>query len=328
MAQKVLFIGGTGQISLPCVRRAVEAGHDISVYNRGQRGEPVPDGARLIAGDINDRESYARLGRQEWDVVAQFLARTTDLVERDIAIFSGRTRQYIFISSASVYAKTAFEPVITEDTPIGNPYWPYSQAKIASEAMIKAAADLPWTNVRPSHTVRTAIPTMMGEGDSVALRLLAGKPVIVAGDGTSLWTLMRSEDFAKPFVGLIGNPAAINEDLNITSDTGHSWDAIYLTIAKGLGIEAKIVHVPSDVLVRYHPDWTGPLFGDKTWTTLFDNAKVKRIAGDFRCETKLEAVLAEPIRFLKQRLDTNQAVDTQFDPLTDRIIADMARLAS
>jgi nucleoside-diphosphate-sugar epimerase len=328
MPLKVLFIGGTGQISLPCVQQAVAAGHDVFVYNRGERGEAVPDGATLITGDIDDHAAYERLGRQDWDAVAQFLARTTDLAERDVATFSGRTRQYIFISSASVYRKTAFEPVVTEDTPVGNPYWPYSQAKIASEALIKAAAGLPWTNVRPSHTVRTGLPTMMSEGDSVALRMLAGEGVIVAGDGASLWTLTRSEDFARPFVRLIGNPAAIGQDFHITSDHGYTWDAIYSTIARGLGVEARIVHVPTDVLVRYHPDWAGPLLGDRTLTTLFDNSKVKRVAGDFSCAKALDAVLAEPIRFLKARLASGRPAVTQFDALTDRIIADMSRLGA
>lgn len=328
MALKVLFVGGTGQISLPCVRCAVKAGHRVFVFNRGQRGEPLPEGAELILGDTNDAEAYARLGQQEWDVVAQFLARTTDLLERDIQTFSGRTRQYVFISSASVYRKTPFRHLVTEDMAVGNPYWPYSQAKIASETMMKGAADLPWTNVRPSHTVRIGLPTMMNEGDSVALRMLAGKSVIVAGDGTSLWTLTRSEDFAKPFVGLFGNPAAIGEDFHITSDVGFTWDAIYSTIGRALGVETDIVHVPSDVLVRYNPDWQGPLFGDKTLTTLFDNTKIKRVVGDFHCETDLEVVLAEPIRFLKQRLGAKVAVDTQFDALTDRIVTDMAKLAT
>jgi nucleoside-diphosphate-sugar epimerase len=150
----------------------------------------------------------------------------------------------------------------------------------------------------------------------------------VAGDGTSLWTLTRSEDFAKPFVKLFGNPAAIGEDFHITSDVGFTWDAIYSTIGRSLGVEVKIVHVPSDVLVRYHPDWRGPLFGDKTLTTLFDNTKIKRVAGAFHCETDLDVVLAEPIRFLKERLAAKVAVDGQFDALTDRIIADMAKLAT
>jgi nucleoside-diphosphate-sugar epimerase len=326
MTLKVLFVGGTGQISLPCVKRAVEAGHRVFVFNRGLKEEALPDGVELIIGDTNDVDAYAKLGTEDWDVVAQFLARTTDLVKRDIEIFSGRTRQYVFVSSASVYQKTAFQYLLTEKTAVGNPYWPYSQAKIESERLIKSAAVFPWTNVRPSHTVRVGLPTMMNEGDSVAVRMLTGRPVIVAGDGTSLWTLTRAEDFATPFVGLFGNPAAIGEDFHITSEVGYTWDAIYTTIGRALGVEIEIAHVPSDVLVRYHPDWQGPLFGDKTLSTLFDNSKIRRIAGDFHCQTDLEAVLSEPIRFLKQRLATGDPVDTQFDPLTDRIIEDVARL--
>ena len=170
-----------------------------------------------------------------------------------------RTGQYIFISSASVYEKPARHYVITEKTPTVNPYWEYSQRKIACEALLKAQTALPWTIVRPSHTVRTGLPTMLNEGDIVGHRMLAGRPVIVTGDGTSPWTLTRSADFAVPFVGLFGKPGALGEDFHITSDRGYTWDAIYTAIARGLGVKAEIVHVPTDTLVRYHPAWEGPL---------------------------------------------------------------------
>src|SRR5690349_3145177 len=186
---KVLFIGGTGQISLPCVKLALKAGHKVSVFNRGVRDEKLPKGAELIVGDMNDAKTYAKLGKQDWDVVAQFMVFTPEQMQQDIKTFAGRTGQYIFISSASVYQHSIDEYVITEKTPANNPYWRYSQNKIVCENMMKAAKKLPWTNVRPSHTVRTGLPTLLNEGDVVAHRMLAGKPVLVVGDGTAPWTL-------------------------------------------------------------------------------------------------------------------------------------------
>jgi nucleoside-diphosphate-sugar epimerase len=219
---------------------------------------------------------------------------------KDIETFSG-VGQYIFISSASVYEKPPRHPVITENTPRVNPYWTYSQNKIACEALLKTAKGISWTIVRPSHTVRTMLPTMFNEGEIVARRMLEGRPVIVCGDGSTPWTLTRSEDFAPPFVGLFGKTAALSEHFHITSDNAYTWDAIYRTIAAGLGVEANIVHVPTDTLIRYHRDWEGPLMGDKTWPALFDNTKVKQVAGDFDAVKELKDVLAEPIAHFKAR---------------------------
>ncbi len=322
---KVLFIGGTGQISLPCVKQALVSGHEVTVFNRGQRREPLPNGTRSIIGDMNDAASYGRLGQQDWDVVAQFMVFTPVQMQRDIATFGGRTGQYIFISSASVYQKTPFAYMTTERTPAHNPYWPYSQAKIACETVMKASS-LPWTNVRPSHTVRSGLPGMVNDGDGDARRMLAGKPVLLAGDGTAIWTLTRAEDIAIPLVGLFGNSAALREDFHITGDTGFTWNAIYLTIATSLGVEAKLAHVPTDTLIRYKPDWIGPLLGDKSWSTLFDNSKIKRVAGDFTCERDLEKILSEPVRFFRQRLAANVPMSTEHEPLIDRIIREQAAL--
>ena len=322
----ILFIGGTGQISLPCVELALKDGHNVTVFNRGQRNEAIPAGAASIVGDMKDPASYRQLGERKWDVVAQFMVFTPEQMQQDIDVFTGKTGQYIFISSASVYKKSIYEYVTTEaGTPAENPYWPYSQAKIACENLMKGSK-LPWTNVRPSHTVRSGLPTMLNEGDVVAHRMLAGKPILVTGDGTSIWTLTRSEDFAKPFVKLFGNPHTIYEDFHITGDVGFTWDAIYQTIAKGLGVEAKIVHVPTDTVIRYKPDWAGPLLGDKTWTVLFDNSKVKRIAGDFTCETDLAKILAEPIRFVKERIANKTPYNNETEATIDRIIADQEAL--
>ena len=322
----VLFIGGTGQISLPCVELAVQKGHKVSVFNRGQRHESLPKGVISIEGDMKDPKSYAQLGQQNWDVVAQFMVFTPDQMQQDIATFAGKTGQYIFISSASVYHKEIGKFVITEETPAINPYWLYSQNKIACENLMKAAKNLPWTNIRPSHTVRSGLPTMLNDGDAVAYRMLAGKPVIVAGDGNAPWTLTRSEDFAKPFVNLFGNPHALYEDFHITGDKGFTWDAIYTAIGRGLGVETKLAHVASDTLCQYKPEWKGPLLGDKSWTALFDNSKVKRIAGDFTCETDLDQILEQSIKYLKRRIADKMPYSTDNEALTDRIIKEQAAL--
>lgn len=325
---KVLFVGGTGQISLPCVELALAAGHEVHVFNRGQRDEALPKGVHSIVGDMKDPASYAQLGKQDWDVVNQFMAFTPEQMQQDIDVFTGRTGQYIFISSASVYQKHPFAYMTSEaTTPAINSYWPYSQAKIACEELMKASK-LNWTNVRPSHTTRSGFPTLLNEGNSVGHRMLAGKHVLVAGDGTSIWTLTRSEDFAKPYVKLFGNKAAYGEDFHITGDVGFTWDAIYMTIAKGLGVEAKIAHVPTDTLIRYNKDWAGPLLGDKTYTTLFDNSKIKRVAGDFTCETDLEKILSEPVRYFKKRAAAKAPYNTDSEALIDRIIADQLSLGA
>lgn len=326
MSLSVLFVGGTGQISLPCVEFAVAQGHKVSVFNRGQRDAALPKGVTSIVGDMKDPESYRKLGAMKFDVVAQFMVFTPEQMAEDIATFAGNTKQYIFISSASVYEKPARHYIITEQTPAVNPYWGYSQAKIACETMLEGAKDLPWTIVRPSHTVRTGLPTMMGEGDIVIRRMQQGKPVIVAGDGTSPWTLTRSKDFAVPFVNLFGKDAALGEIFHITSDRGYSWDDIYKAIGRGVGLTPKIVHVPSDTLVAYNKAWEGPLIGDKTWSALFDNSKVKRVAGDFTCSENLDEVLEDSIGFLKQRLQANAPVNMELDPLMDRITSEQAAL--
>lgn len=325
MAMRILFVGGTGQISYPCAERALAEGHDVTVYNRGKRITDLPAGVTSIAGELAAPE-YADLAKTNYDVVCQFIAFTPDQVARDIEVFAGHCGQYIFISSASVYEKPARHYVITEETPAINPYWLYSQNKIACEELLRKARNLPWTIVRPSHTVRTGLPIMMGDSDIMARRMLDGEPTIVAGDGHTPWTLTRSVDFAVPFVGLFGKPRALNDIFHITNDRAHIWDDIQKAIARLLGVEAKIVHVPTDTLIRYNPDWVGPLLGDKSWTAIFDNSKVKSVAGDFTCAEDLEEILAEPIMHLKQRLAANRPSRGDFDALVDRICREQAAL--
>ena len=325
MPLKVLFIGGTGNISLPCVEAAARAGHRATVFNRGASEAPPPPGVASVVGDMKNDAAYSRLGKAGFDVVCQFILFNPEQMARDIETFSG-VGQYIFISSASTYEKPPRHPVITEKTPTVNPYWTYSQNKIACEAMLKSAKGISWTIVRPSHTVRTILPTMFNEGDIVAHRMLEGRPVLVCGDGSTPWTLTRCEDFAPPFVGLFGKSAALGQDFHITSDYAYTWDDIYRTMAAGLGVEADIAHVPTDTLVRYHPEWEGPLRGDKTWAALFDNAKVKRVAGDFAAASKLGDVLANPVAHFKARRQVGNRKTGDLDDLIDRIAREQRSL--
>jgi nucleoside-diphosphate-sugar epimerase len=327
MALDILFVGGTGQISLPCVKLALKAGHKVTVFNRGQREEALPKGVAVINGDMQDAKAYAQLGKKDWDVVAQFMVFLPEQMQQDIKTFSGSTGQYIFISSASVYQHTIDEYVITEKTPANNPYWLYSQNKIKCENLMKAAKKLPWTNVRPSHTVRTGLPALLNEGDVVAHRMLAGKPILVAGDGNAPWTLTRSEDFAKPFVKLFGKKRALYEDFHITGDAAFTWDNIYTAIGRALGVTPTLVHVATETILKFEPDWAGPLLGDKAWTTLFDNSKVKKIAGDFRCETDLDKILSQSIRHFNARREAGATYNRDTEPMIDKIIAAAGAIA-
>ena len=325
----VLFIGGTGQISEPCVARSVALGHKVCLLNRGNSDRPLPHGVEAIAGDMDADDPYANLGDRKFDVVCQFRAFTPAQVTRDIETFTGRAEQYIFISSASVYEKPARHYVITEKTPVVNPFWDYSQQKIAGEKRLREAKGLGWTIVRPSHTMRTGLPTQMSDGDGLGHRILAGKPVLLSGDGTSLWTLTRPVDFAVPFVGLFGKNKALGEDFHISQHLhGYTWNQIYEALARGLGVEADIAHVPADTLVRYNRDWIGPLFGDKAWPALFDNEKVMSVAGDFACETDLDTVVADSVASFRARATKGSSAPDPDDALIDRIVKEQRALGT
>jgi nucleoside-diphosphate-sugar epimerase len=326
MTLSILFIGGTGQISLPCVHEAVAAGHKVTVLNRGQTAVGLPTGVEAIVGAVGDDAGYAKLGDRRFDVVCQFRVYTPDQMQRDIDTFAGRTGQYVFISSASAYQKPARHYIITERTPLENPYWEYSRNKATCERMLRDQDKLKWTIVRPSHTVRTGMPIQLGNPDAALRRMIAGKPVIVAGDGLSLWTLTRSVDFAVPFVRLLGNAQAINDDFQITNDRSFTWNQIHEAIARGFGVAAKHAHVPTDTLIRYNKEWEGPLMGDKSWSVIFDNSKVKRVAGPFTCAEDLDTILADSIQHARARLKSPAPPPTDEDALMDRIVAEHGRL--
>lgn len=283
-ALSVLFIGGTGRISSACTELAVARGLEVTVLNRGKTGErAVAPGARVLNADIRDEESVAAvLGNQEFDAVADFLAFEPDHVETGIRLFAGRAGQYVFISSASAYQKPLLKLPITESTPLRNPFWAYSRDKIACEERLMAAyrADgFPVTIVRPSHTYdRTTVPVLLG-GWTVVDRMRRGLPVVVHGDGTSLWTLTHHRDFARAFVPLLGHPAAVGDVFHITSDEAQPWDQIYTTLARAAGAEPpRLVHLSSEQIAAHVPDWGPGLLGDMAHSVIFDNTKVRRLA--------------------------------------------------
>lgn len=325
---KVLFIGGTGKISSACTPLAVERGIDMYLLNRGQTDRPVPAGVTVLQGDIRDPESArAALGDHEFDAVVNWIAFTADHIETDLELFRNRTGQYIFISSASAYqSPPVFQPV-TESTPLDNPYWQYSRDKIAcEERLMRAYRDekFPITIVRPSHTYDKTMLPMQG-GWTVVDRMRKGQKVIVHGDGASLWVLTHHTDFAKGFVGLLGNNRAIGEAFHITSDELLTWNQIHEIIAKAAGAPPPdIVHVPSDLINAFDERWGAGLLGDKANSMIFDNSKIKRIVPDFACTVPYTRGAEEVIAWYDAD-PARQVVDAEFNALTDKIIAAQER---
>ncbi len=284
---KVLFIGGTGNISSAVSRLAVSQGIDLYHLNRGLSKLYIP-GVKTISGDISNPASvFDELSRHHWDVVVNWIAFNENDIARDIQLFKGRTRQYIFISSASVYQKPLTHPIITESTPLYNPFWEYSRNKIACEDKLTQAyrqEGFPMTIVRPSLTYNTVIPIAIGGFDeyTTADRILKGKKIIVHGDGKSLWTVTSADDFAVGLLGLLGNIQSIGHAFHITSDEILTWDQIYSILATTLGKQANVVYIPSDLICRFENSYTGNLIGDKAESVIFDNSKIKMYVPGFR----------------------------------------------
>jgi nucleoside-diphosphate-sugar epimerase len=283
---KVLFIGGTGNISVAVSKLAVARGIELYLLNRGQQGVAIEGAQTLTADSRQPDQVRAALGNHRFDAVVNWIAYVEPDIERDLTLFGGRCGQYIFISSASVYQKPVTYPIITESTPLANPHWQYSRNKIACEERLMRAyreEGFPITIVRPSHTYDKRIPIAVGNWASYLIpkRMLAGQPVIVHGDGTSLWTLTHSEDFAKGFVGLLGHPQATGHAFNITSDFVLTWDQIYEQIGAALGVQPHIAHIPSEFIAQVDPVSGPGLLGDKMWCAIFDNSKIKRFVPDY-----------------------------------------------
>lgn len=324
---KALFIGGTGTISSAAASLAVQKGIELTLLNRGSHSEFAPQGAEQLTVDINDEDAVQELiSNRKFDVVADFVAYFPMQVERDIRLFSGKTRQYIFISSASAYQKPAANYRITESTPLRNPYWRYSRDKIACEETLMTAYrsnGFPVTIVRPSHTYGdTNVPVSVhGKNGSwqVIDRIRSGKPVIVHGDGLSLWTFTHNTDFAKGFVGLMDNPHAIGEAVHITSDEIITWNAAYEAIGHALGIEPHLVHIPSEFLAAYDPEQLGNLIGDKANSVVFDNKKIKTLVPDFCAQLRFEQGVRRSINYVTSHPEL-QIPDPEFDAWADRVI--------
>ena len=319
---KVLFVGGTGTISSACSRLAVERGIDLYLFNRGKTARPVPQGAHLLRGDIRDRASAEDvLAGHRFDVVVNWVSFTPEHVEADIDLFRDRTGQYVFISSASAYQKPPASLPITESTPLDNPYWDYSRAKIACEERLLQAyrADrFPITIVRPSHTYdRTRLP-VYGRY-TVIDRMRKGKKVIVHGDGTSLWVLTHHQDFARGFVGLLGNQRAIGESFHITSDELLSWNQIFTILARAAGVEPRLIHVPSEAIAAFDPEWGAGLLGDKAHSVIFDNTKIKRMVPDFAATIPFSRGAEEILAWFDAD-PARRTVDDEVNRLMDRII--------
>ncbi len=284
---KVLFIGGTGNISTSCSYLALEKGIDLYHLNRGMTREKIP-GVTSIKADIHNKEETLKaIGDHDFDVVVDWIAFIPDDVKRDYEIFKGKIKQFIFISSASAYQKPLSDPRITESTPLANPVWEYSQNKIACEDYLvqKYRQDgFPITIVRPSHTYRNVFPVAIGDWRGYWLidRIKKRRKIVVHGDGTSLWVLTHSEDFARGFVGLLGNIHALGHAFHITSDELLTWNQIYEIIADAVGMKANIIHIPSDFIMKYDNKTGAGLWGDKAYSVIFDNTKIKTFVPEFK----------------------------------------------
>lgn len=318
---KTLFIGGTGVISSACTELAVQQGIDLTVLNRGRTDRPIPEGVKIMRGDIDDLAVGELLADQTWDSVVDWIAFTPEHVQRDINLFRGRTGQYVFISSASVYQTPPATLPVTESTLLDNPFWDYSQEKIACEHLLMQAyrdEKFPMTIIRPSHTYdQTKIPLL---GGYTALhRMNQGKKVIVYGDGTSLWTLTHHKDFAKGLVPLLGHSGTIGEAIHITSDEWLNWNQIYTTMAQALGVAPRLVHVPSELIAAFDSEIGAGLLGDKSNSMIFDNSKIKRLVSDFACSIPFSWGGREIVNWYNSD-PSHQVVDEQLDQLMDRII--------
>ena len=328
---KILIIGGTGTISSAITRQLAESSNELWLLNRGTRRSEVPASVKQIIANIDDTEEVLRqIGDTQFDAVCEFIGFLPSQVERDIRLFQGRTRQYVYISSASAYNKPAASHVITEGTALANPYWEYSRNKIACEDILMKAyreEGFPVTIIRPSHTYcERAVPlSVHGLKGSwqVLKRMLEGKPVLVHGDGSSLWTVTWNEDFARGFIGLLGNPKAIGEAFQIMSDEQLTWNQIYECVGRALGVTPKLYHVASDFLAATAPkawDFTGNLIGDKAATVVFDCSKLKRAVPSFCATTRFDEGVRRCVAYILAHPEL-QEEDPEFDQWCERIIA-------
>ena len=321
---RVLFIGGSGVISSACSRVAVDSGMELFVLNRGRSTvRPLPPGVTVLRADVREPETVRdEINGRDFDAVVDWVAFTPGQVRTDIDLFRGRTGQYVFISSASAYQTPPARMPVTESTPLRNPYWKYSRDKIACEDLLVTAyreEGFPATIIRPSHTYdATSVP--FDGGWTVLGRMRAGKPVIVHGDGTSLWTLTHHDDFARAFVPLLGHPRTLGEAIHITSDDVLTWNQIAGSLAAALGVAPRLVHVPSDAIAAADPDWGAGLLGDKAHSMVFDNAKLRSIVPGWRAVIPFERGAREIVEWYLAD-PARQVTDAALDAVMDKLAA-------
>lgn len=320
---RLLFIGGTGFISTAVTQLAVAQGHEVYHLNRGLR-QDAPWNVVQLTADVHDlAQTKAALRGIEFDVVVDWIAYHPDDIERDLELFRGHVKQFLFISSASAYQKPPAHYVITESTPLHNPHWEYSRNKIAcEERLLRAFRDenFPVTIVRPSHTYDPNLPLGLGGWGCYTLpdRLLRGEPVIVHGDGSSLWVVTHAEDFGRGFLGLVGNWQTLGHAFHITSDQVLTWNQIYETIADALGVKANIVHIASDFICKLAPAHTGSLIGDKAWSVVFDNTKIKTFVPTYQATIPFRDGVRRTLAWYNadpKRLRIDDAINQEMDML-------------
>jgi nucleoside-diphosphate-sugar epimerase len=330
LAMKVLFIGGTGIISSGCTALAVERGIELTLLTRGKR--ELPRGIRSLQEDINSPSLAARLENDKFDAVVDWIAFTPEEIARDIRLFRGRTRQFIFISSASVYQKPQTHYLMTESTPLANPHWDYSRNKIAcEERLMKAYREegFPITIVRPSLTYgETLVPLVMNSWAEMSYtavdRMIRGQKVVVPGDGTSLWVITHNTDFAKGFVGLLGHEQAIGHAFHITTDEVLTWNQIFRIVGEAAGVEPKIVHIPSDFIAACVPEKEGSLIGDKSVSVVFDNTKIKRFVPGFCATTSFADGIRKSLAWFNAD-PSRKKIDHEMNAKLDKLIAGYER---
>ena len=325
---KILFIGGTGTISMAITKRLGNMGEELYLLNRGNRNHDLPENVHCISCDVNDEAALNKaIDGMEFDCVADFIAFTPEQAERDYRVFAGKTKQYIFISSASAYQTPLSDYRITEGTPLSNPLWGYSQNKIKCEELLMhhyRDDGFPVTIVRPSHTYDERTVPLGAHGSkgpySVLKRMMEGKPVIIHGDGTSLWTVTHNSDFAVAFTGLIGNIHAIGEAVQITSDETLTWNQIYETTAAALGVKLNAVHVSSEFMDSCSDeDFRGNLMGDKAASVVFDNSKIKRLVPEYCATVRFDQGVKQSVAYILSHPEC-QVEDPEFDAWCDRVV--------
>jgi nucleoside-diphosphate-sugar epimerase len=327
---RLLFLGGTGNISTACVALAVERGHEVTVLNRGRTLSRVPASVRVVVGERDDGAALANAARAtRFDAVVDFLGYRPEQVETAIDAFAGRVGQYVFISTTATYLKPVVHYVITEATPLRNPFWEYARLKIACEERLwrgRQESGFPVTVVRPSYTYGpTWIPSGFGGQDyTVVDRMRRGRPIVCHGDGTSLWVMTAASDFATGLVGLLGQDRALGEAFHITSDEVLTWQAIYNTIAQAAGADLKMVHVPSELIASMYPDRGGSLIGDKAWSVVFDNAKIRRFVPGYRPRVSFAEGMARSIAWFDAD-SARRAVNEEANRRIDDVIAAQRR---